>query len=324
MLMKNFAILTEYSNYMLAVLGRSPLTVRNYKYDVVTFFKYLKESRGLIPSGTGFDDISLVDVDASFLASVTTEDILAYLVWLDSKKRLTNGTRARRIAALRSFFKYCYQKRRFIESDPTNNIESPKIGIRNPKYLTLEESKHLLDVAYGSPSENNARDYCMLVLFLNCGMRLSELRGINLDKIKGNILTVIGKGNKERTVYLNKSCLDALEDWYIARNKIRITEKDKDALFVSKFGNRISEDAIQKAIKRLISCAGLDTSKYSVHKLRHTAATLMYKYGHVDIRSLQTILGHDNVSTTQIYTHVDEEQIRKAVASNPLAEYMPD
>lgn len=322
--MKGFAILSDYSNYMLAVKGRSPLTVKNYCFDISTFFRYIKEQRGLCESWMSFKDISLSDVDAEFLNSVSTEDILAYLVWLNRSKQLSGTTRARRIASLRSFFTYCEQKRHFIDHNPTNNIETPKIGDRNPKYLTLEESKHLLDVAYESPNEFNARNYCMLVLFLNCGMRLSELRGINLEMIKGNVLTVIGKGNKERTVYLNKSCLDALDEWYIARNKIKINEKDKNALFVSKLGNRISDDAIQYAIKRLLTSAGLDTTKYSVHKLRHTAATLMYKYGNVDIRSLQSILGHKSVSTTQIYTHVDEEQLRRAVASNPLAEYDPD
>ena len=324
MYMTGFNVLDEYGNYMLAVLGRSPLTVNEYKYDIIMLFRFMKTTRGLTKPSDRFEEIILSDIDISFIESISTEDILAFLVWLNRSRQLSNNTRARRIASLRSFFKYCEQKRQLISHNPTLNIESPKVGERNPKYLTLEESKRLLDTAYASPSESNARDYCMLVLFLNCGMRLSELRGINTDKIKGNILTVIGKGNKERTVYLNQSCLDALDEWYKERGKIHINLRDEKALFVSKRGNRISEDAIQHAIKRLMGEAGLDTTKYSVHKLRHTAATLMYKYGHVDIRSLQTILGHQNVSTTQIYTHVDEEQLRQAVASNPLAEYIPD
>ena len=164
----------------------------------------------------------------------------------------------------------------------------------------------------------------MLTLFLNCGMRLSELRGIDLDHIHDTVLTVIGKGNKERTIYLNKACLEAIDEWLPKRAQISIKPSAQKALFVSKRGTRISDDMIQIVIKRLLMQAGIDTRVYSVHKLRHTAATLMYKYGHVDIRNLQMILGHQSVSTTQIYTHVDEQQLQDAVNSNPLSNFSPE
>ena len=193
-----------------------------------------------------------------------------------------------------------------------------------PKYLTLEQSQDLLKAAYDSPKESNERDYCMLTLFLNCGMRLSELRGININDIHGTTLTVIGKGNKERTIYLNDACLEAINDWMNKRATLKIKPSAEKALFVSKRGTRISDDMIQITIKRLLEEAGIDTRVYSVHKLRHTAATLMYKYGKVDIRNLQLILGHQSVSTTQIYTHVDDEALHRAIESNPLANFDPE
>ena len=186
--MRVFDILTEYCNYMLAVLGRSPLTVKEYKYDLISFFRYLKRKRGIISDSIPFEEIPIHDIDVAFIDSVTTEDILSYLVWLNRKKQLAKTSRARKIASMKSFYKYCEQKRQLISHNPTVTIEVPKAEERIPKFLTLEESKHLIDTAYASASESNARDYCMLVLFLNCGMRLSELRGINIDKIKGNII----------------------------------------------------------------------------------------------------------------------------------------
>ena len=278
----------------------------------------------LVPGDMEFEQIDVSDVDIKMLNKVTTDDILAFIIWLSRTRKQTNSSRARHIASLKSFFKYLHAKKRLIDSNPAYDIETPKIGKRNPKYLTLEQSQKLLETAYASPKESNARDYCMLTLFLNCGMRLSELRGINTNDIRGTILTVIGKGNKERTIYLNDACLAALDDWLAERETLKIRPEAGKALFVSKRGTRISDDMIQIVIKRLLDEAGIDTRVYSVHKLRHTAATLMYKYGHVDIRNLQMILGHQSVSTTQIYTHVDEEALQRAVDSNPLASFDPE
>lgn len=319
-----FEVLDQYRNYMLAVLGRSELTVKEYYYDIVNFFRFWKRDKGLVPKDTPLDDIDVSDITVKEINKVTSDDILVFLIYLGREKKQSNSTRARHIASLKSFFKYCHSKKHLIDENPAYDIETPKIGKRLPKYLTLEQSQKLLEAAYESPAQSNERDYCMLTLFLNCGMRLSELRGIDLDHIHESILTVIGKGNKERTIYLNKACLDAIADWLPQRAKINIKPSAQKALFVSKRGTRISDDMIQIVIKNLLMQAGIDTRVYSVHKLRHTAATLMYKYGHVDIRNLQMILGHQSVSTTQIYTHVDEEQLREAVDSNPLASFNPD
>ena len=322
--MQTFPVLDQYRNYMLAALGRSELTVKEYTYDIICFCRFYKQDKRLVSSELEFEEIDVSDIDVAMLNKVTTDDLLAFIIWLSRTRKQSNAARARHVASLKSFFKYLHSKKRLIDNNPAYDLETPKIGKRNPKYLTLEQSQKLLQAAYESPKESNVRDYCMLTLFLNCGMRLSELRGININDIRDTTLTVIGKGNKERTIYLNDSCLSALDDWMNERSTIKVKPEAEKALFVSKRGTRISDDMIQIIIKRLLDEAGIDTRIYSVHKLRHTAATLMYKYGHVDIRNLQMILGHQSVSTTQIYTHVDEEALQKAVESNPLASFDPE
>ncbi len=322
--METFPVLDNYCNYMLAVLGRSELTVKEYRYDLIAFFRFYKRDHKMVPQDSEFDEIDISDINEKILKKITTDDILVFLIWLSRERNLTNASRARRISTLKSFFKYCHSKRHIIDSNPAYDIETPKIGKRNPKYLTLEQSTELLEQAYNSPKESSERDFCIVTLFLNCGMRLAELRGIDIDDIHGNILNVVGKGNKERTIYLNQACLDALDEWLKKRSTLKIKPEHSKALFISKRGTRISDDMIQIVIKDLMMQAGIDTKVYSVHKLRHTAATLMYKYGQVDIRNLQLILGHQSVSTTQIYTHVDDDQLHKAVESNPLASFKPE
>ena len=322
--MDTFPVLDNYCNYMLAVLGRSELTVKEYRYDLIAFFRFYKKDHNMVSKDTEFDQIDISDIDEALLDKITTDDLLVFLIWLSRERNLSNASRARRIATLKSFFKYCHSKRHIIRNNPAYDLESPKIGKRNPKYLTLDQSKELLDTAYNSPKETSERDFCIVTLFLNCGMRLSELRGIDIDDIHDGILTVVGKGNKERTIYLNQACLDAIDEWLAKRATLKIKPAHSKALFISKRGTRISDDMIQIVIKDLMMQSGIDTKVYSVHKLRHTAATLMYKYGQVDIRNLQLILGHQSVSTTQIYTHVDDEQLRKAVDSNPLSSFKPE
>ena len=323
-MINSFPVLEEYENYMLAVLNRSDLTVKNYKGDIVIFFRYMKIDRRLVSKDTDFQKIDISDIDVKFISSIKTNDIFAYLIWLSREQGLNAASRSRKISSLRSFYKYCCVKKHLFENNPTLELENPKKNKRSPKYLTLEESQALINAAYNAPTESNERDYCIVILFLDCGMRLAELRGINLNDIHGDILTVIGKGNKERTIYLNKSCIEAIDEWLKVRNKYNIKPEARNALFVSRKGLRLSEDMIQITIKNLIIQSGLDPNTYSVHKLRHTAATLMYKYGHVDLRSLQTILGHASVSTTQIYTHVDDDLLHKAVESNPLSDFTPE
>ena len=320
-------VITDYCNYLIANKGRSSATASSYRFDLYDFFRFMKYHRGLIStSGKCASDVldiisstSINDIDCDFIADIKDTDINAYLVWLDKSKGLSPSSRARRVASIKSFFKYCHLKQHIISENPSLNTDSPKIPERQPKVLSLEDSRKLLDVASTKYSEFNVRNLCIIVFFLNCGMRLSELRNIDIDRIKGNTLTVIGKGNKERTVYLNDACLSALDTWLAFRDTMKINLSSKNALFISKMGNRLSRREIDYIVKGLLKDANIDG--VSTHKLRHTAATLMYKYGKVDIRSLQEILGHKNISTTQIYTHIDDEQLQEAVASNPLADY---
>lgn len=317
----SFPVLEQYTNYMLAVRERSSLTIKEYRYDLILFFRFLKRDRGLVPADTPFSKISISDINEDFLKTITTDDLFVFLIYMSRERKASAANRARKTATLKSFFKYLFQKKKILDEDPAYELDSPKIGQRLPKHLSLEESMQLLSYTDERDDSFRERDYCMLTFFLNCGMRLSELTGINLSAIHDTTLTVIGKGNKERTIYLNDACMTSLKDWLAVRPGKGV--KDKEALFISRTGKRISNQGVQYSVKKLLSQAGLNPKVYSVHKLRHTAATLMYKYGQVDIRSLQSILGHASVSTTQIYTHVDDESLRRAADSNPLSSIRP-
>ncbi|MCL2323849.1 MAG: tyrosine recombinase XerC [Oscillospiraceae bacterium] len=306
-------LLDDFLNYLLSIKGKSKNTVYGYKTDLALFFKYLKfrQNRN-IP----FEEVNIQNIDIDFIKNIKLSDMYSFIGFLEQKRNNGNYAKARKVAAIKSFYKYLYKKIKLIDENIAENLESPKISKRNPMYLSLDESKNLLNSIEGKFYE---RDLCMVTLFLNCGMRLSELCGINISNIKDDTLTVIGKGDKERTVYLNNSCLKILSIYLQKRKSIqtKIVEDSKDALFISKNYCRIDKRNVERIIKKYVIKAGLN-SKLSPHKLRHTAATLMYKYGDVDIRSLQQILGHENVSTTQIYTHVDDEKLREAVSLNPL------
>lgn len=311
--------LNDFLNYLETIRGSSKNTIYNYKVDLSLFFRFLKLYKNLVKNDCNFDEIYIGDIDDNFIRDIKLPDLYAFISFVQNYRENGNYARARKIASLKSFFKYLNTKAKVIEINPTLELESPKIYARNPIYLSLDQSKALLNAVKGS--KNEKRDYCILILFLNCGMRLSELIGINISKIKNDTLSIIGKGNKERTIYLNDVCLKAIKNYTAVRltNIKNINElQDKDALFLSRNNRRISKRTVEMMVKKYIKKAGLDTDKYTPHKLRHTAATLMYKYGNVDIRSLQQILGHESVSTTQIYTHVDDERLREAVKSNPL------
>lgn len=309
-------IAIEFLNYMLTIKGKSIKTVQEYYYDLRTFFRYIKLTTQPGFKDADFDSIDVRDITLDHIKKIDLADLYSFMSFTSRIRDNTAVTRARKVASLRSFYKYLFTKVKLIEYNPAAELDSPKVVHRLPKYLNVDESIQLLESVEG---DNKERDYAILVLFLNCGLRLSELVGINLSSIRGDTLTVIGKGDKERTIYLNQACIDAIN----AYRRVRPVEgvKDKNALFLSERKQRISPKTVQYLVKKYIGAAGLDTRKYSTHKLRHTAATLMYKHGHVDIRALQAILGHESIATTEIYTHIDDDQLRKAVESNPLAHF---
>ena len=310
----------EFLNYLENVKGKSLNTTKGYSVDLGLFFKFLKVYKGLENNIEleKIEEVEISDLGDNFIKDITLSDIYAFLAFLEKVRNNSAYARARKVATLKSFFKFLNSKIKLIDENPTVELESPKINKRHPVYLTLDQSITVLN-SMNKGNKNYYRDYCILTLFLNCGMRLSELCNIEIEKIKGDTLTIIGKGNKERTVYLNEASIAAIENYLKNRNDSKATEEAKKYLFLSSKYRPINKRSVEILVKKHIENAGFKDQKYTPHKLRHTAATLMYKYGNVDIRSLQNILGHENISTTQIYTHVDDETLRKAVKTNPLA-----
>lgn len=310
-------VIREYLGYIKTIKGKSKLTAAEYYTDLRTFFRYIKLKRNLVDTNIEFEDIKINDVDIDLIKTITLMDIFEYMNYLVDERQNSASTRARKSSSLRSFFKYLTNKTGQLSYNPLQELELPKIKSSLPKFLTLEQSIDLLKSVNGPYKE---RDYCILVLFLNCGMRLSELVGINLKDISSsNTIKITGKGNKERIIYLNEACINAINSYMRVRPTEKLAGKDRDALFISRNHKRISPKTVQYIVKKYLARIDLDKQGYSTHKLRHTAATLMYQYGEVDIRILKDILGHENLGTTQIYTHVSDKQMKEAAKSNPLS-----
>lgn len=316
--MSNFAnaptILKDFLSYHETVKAHSPKTVDEYFLDLRTFFRYLKVSRGLVAPDVPWEDIPINDVGLSLVGSVSLSEIYDYLIFLSRERQLNTASLARKIAAIRSFYRYLTSKAHLLEENPVQELDSPRMKKALPRYLTLEESLALLDAVQGKHKE---RDYCILMLFLNCGLRISELVSLNVSDIQGDTVRVLGKGNKERILYLNNGCKAALDAYLTVRAMMSL--QHEPALFVTNRHTRVTRAGIHKMVKKYLLMAGLDASKYSAHKLRHTAATLMLQNG-VDVRTLQEVLGHDHLNTTQIYTHISSDDLQIAAKANPLAD----
>lgn len=322
-------IIKNFLMYHETVKGHSKKTVDEYYLDLRNFFRFLKISRNIVPRDTPFDEIDIGDVDAAFVSQVTLSEVYDYLSYLardraqhgnsaHTKRGLSATSRARKIATIRSFYKYLTVKSKVLSNNPVMDLDSPKVIKSLPRYLTLEESKKLLSSVDGKYA---LRDYCILTLFLNCGLRISELVNLNLSDISSNTIRILGKGNKERIVYLNDACTAAIDAYLKARSTIDITHEN--ALFLSSRRQRISKSTVHNLVKIHLEAAGLDSSKYSAHKLRHTAATLMLHNG-VDLRTLQELLGHEHLNTTEIYTHIENENLQEAASLSPLSEFIPE
>ena len=317
-------LLLDFLSYHETIKAHSQRTVDEYYLDMRNFFRYLKQQRDPLLADKRLDEIDIRDVDINFISRITLTDIYSYLTYLsrdrvqhqnseNSNKGLNAASRARKLATIRSFFNYICNKRHLLEENPCKDVDTPKQMKSLPRYLTLNESLSLLESVDGA---NRERDYCILTLFLNCGLRISELIGLDITDIHDDALRVLGKGNKVRVVYLNQACKDALAQYLAVRRPI--TGKDKNALFLSGQNKRISRSMVHALVKKHLSAAGLDSEKYSSHKLRHTAATLMLQNG-VDVKAVQEVLGHEHLNTTEIYTHIDNEALRVAAKANPLS-----
>ena len=317
-------IVREFASYKTAIQGCSNATVEEYLLDLRTFFRYLlaEGDKALLSDPEAVAKISVASVDLDFLKEITTEQIYDFLLYTDTERGNQTAAKARKLSAIKGLYKFLINKRGLLEDNPAANIDSPKKKKALPKFLTLEESITLLNtIAEDKNSPHRPRDYAIVTLFLNCGMRLSELVGISLTDLDPELrsLRVLGKGNKERIIYLNDACRSALSEYL----KVRLSEaylKSRDkALFFSNRMQRMSVKTVQAMVYKYLTAAGLGARKLSVHKLRHTAATLMYQSGEVDIRVLKDILGHEQLNTTQIYTHVSDRNMEEAMKHNPLS-----
>ena len=308
-------ILKEFLYYASSVRSLSPRTVNGYYIDMRTFFKFVKLYRLNLEYDV-FDTIEILDIDLEFISKINKQEIYEFIYFINNEKHNSPSTRARKLCSIKAFFVYCVTKKNYFKNNPALDIDSPKIKKSLPKYLSLEECIELLK---NISTDFTERDFCIITLFLNCGMRLSELVSINTNDFKESTLRIVGKGNKERTVYLTAACKTAINTYLAKRNEIELISTEK-ALFISKrTKKRLTPRRVEQIVEKCLLQAGLNDQGYSPHKLRHTAATLMYRSGGADVLALQEILGHANVGTTQIYTHISNEQVEKAVNSSPLA-----
>lgn len=317
-------VLRDFLVYHETIKGQSPKTIHEYYLDLRMFLRFIKLMRNEMSMHTKLDDIPIKDVDVNFISTITTSDIFDFLSYLANdrvsdpdnpyaEKGISPTSRARKLSALKSFYKYLTVRTKLIDENPVADFEYPKLRKSLPKYLTLEQSAKLLQAVSGL---NQARDYAILMLFLNCGIRRSELVGLNLSDVYDDRIRVVGKGNKERIVYFGSACRKAIDAYLPERNKQVLT--DNRALFGSRNGNRISVDAVHALVKKAFLKAGLDATQFSAHKLRHTAATMMLSGG-VDVKTVQEVLGHENLNTTQIYTHIESTELKIAAEANPLS-----
>ena len=317
-------VVREFASYKTAIQGCSQKTSDEYLLDLRTFFRYLlAKDRGIDPDSDEFCEIDISAVDIEYIKKITTDRIYDFLLYTGNVRKNMWSAKARKLSAIKGLFKFMTVKRGYLEENPAANIESPKRKKTLPKFLSLEESKMLLDtVRNDTESKHRLRDLCIITLFLNCGMRLNELVGINISDLDRELMhvRVVGKGSKERIIYLNDACKSVLADYLI---NIRLSERNRQlpdkALFLSNRDSRITDKMVQKIVYKYLDMSGLGSKHYSVHKLRHTAATLMYQSGNVDIRVLKDILGHEQLNTTQIYTHVSDINMMNAMGENPLS-----
>jgi len=317
-------VLREFLIYHETIKGQSQLTISEYYLDLRMFLRFIKLMRSDMPIHTCLDDINIKDVDIAFIEQIDTSDIFDFLSYLANDRAINPDTvhtdygiapssRARKLSAIKSFYKYLTVRTKQIENNPVAEMEYPKLRKSLPKYLTLEQSASLLKSVSGP---NEKRDYAILMLFLNCGIRRSELVNLNISDVYEDRVRVVGKGNKERFVYFGTACRKAIDNYLEEREQKTLS--DNRALFGSRNGNRISVEAVHRLVKKALLQAGLDSTQFSAHKLRHTAATMMLSGG-VDVKTVQEVLGHENLNTTQIYTHIENTELKIAAEANPLS-----
>ena len=313
-------VVRQFLIYNEAIKNKASSSIDEYFRDLQTFFRYIKLIKGKVFDDTPFDRIEINDVDIDLIKTINVNDLYSYLIFCKDDRNNNSTTRARKVSTLRQFFKYLTVHTHQLDENPAELLDAPKLKKTLPKHLTLDNSLKLLNSVKESDSKNSVRDYCIITLFLNCGLRLSELCNLNVTDLNTDgSLKILGKGNKERVIYLNDACRSSLSEYLKIRPNEGIPADHKNALFISRNRRRISNKTVQHIVYSYLEKIGLGGQGLSVHKLRHTAATLMYQHGGVDVRVLQNILGHENLGTTQIYTHVADSQVKEAIDANPLS-----
>lgn len=303
------ALLAQYLNYLVVVKGRSPLTAEEYAIDNNLLFEFIKRKRGVPEEEIAKRDFSDVDID--FIKDIAVADMYDFISYCGEVRKVSVSTQGRKIVSIRQFWKYLKHKAKLLDNNVAEELETPKLPKRMPQYLSLNESIRLLISA-----EQSARDYCILTIFLNCALRLSELINLNLEDVESDSISIVGKGDKERIVYQTAATKKAIKAWLEVRKTM---SPNTNALFITKHGTRVTARGVQDIVQKYLRKSGLGDRGLSTHKLRHTAATTLHRFGKVDVLTLKSLLGHSSVATTQIYTHVNEEQLQSAVNSNPLA-----
>ena len=317
-------ILKDFLTYHETIKGQSQKTISEYYLDLRMFLRFIRLMRNDMPLHSALEDIPIKDIDLEFVRSITTSEVFDFLSYLANDRTanpdaavpdygINASSRARKLSAIKSFYKYLTVRTKQLQENPVADLEYPKLRKSLPKYLTMEQSAALLKSVSGT---NEKRDYAILMLFLNCGIRRSELVGLNLSDVYEDRIRVMGKGNKERFVYFGSACRKAIDAYLVERNKKVLS--DNRALFGSRDNNRISVTAVHRLVKKALLQAGLDSTQFSAHKLRHTAATMMLSGG-VDVKTVQEVLGHENLNTTQIYTHIENTELKIAAEANPLS-----
>ncbi len=317
-------ILKDFLTYHETIKGQSQRTISEYYLDLRMFLRFIKLMRSDMPIHTRLDDIPIKNIDLNFIKDISTSDVFDFLSYLANDRTanpdspapdygISSTARARKLSAIKSFFKYLTVRTKQLQENPVADLEYPKLRKSLPRYLKMEQAAALLQAVSG---QNQARDYAILMIFLNCGIRRSELVGLNITDVYEDRLRVIGKGNKERFVYFGTACRKAIDNYLVERNKLVLT--DNRALFGSRNGNRVSVTAVHRLVDKALLKAGLDPTQFSAHKLRHTAATMMLSGG-VDVKTVQEVLGHENLNTTQIYTHIENTELKIAAEANPLS-----
>jgi integrase/recombinase XerD len=294
---------TDFLDYCRTIKGLSDESISGYYNDLKMFFDYIKQ-------------LKKKNITDRLIKNIELQDLHKFMTYLEKDCGNNARTRCRKVSTLKSYFEYLQNVTKLIISNPSYSLRKPKVPKTKPVAMSIQECEKLLN-SLDKDSYFYYRDRCILMIFLQCGLRLSELINIKVSDVQNIRMIINGKGNKERDAFLSESCIKSIDDYLEVRNDEEVSEEDKEYLFLSREKNKISKRAVQSLVKKHMEDAGLDTNKYHTHSTRHTFATIAYDQG-ADIIKLSELLGHSNVNTSKIYITLKEEELREITNKNPL------